>query len=333
VPDPLRVVVVGCGDIATTGHLPAIARSQDAALVGVVDRDPEQGTRASQAYAVPVLAGIEEAHGAGAGAVVIATPPEISPGLTRQAIGLGLDVLCEKPMAVDLASAEAVLALTERSASIVQIGLKNRFSPLVRATRGWIETGRIGSPVAFTLGGFDEAHDPDDVLHTSRIGHFLDTAPSFVHEGAHFADHVAYLSGSTPTSVRAVGVRSRPELPSENFVSALVGYANGDVARLEIGWQLPASPVGEFRVLGPDGVAIVDRPGGTATLHTRSGTEVVRLEGAWNDVCFDAQLAHFIACVRARVEPETSTRVGLDSLRLGVAVAQAMRSGETVSWP
>lgn len=327
---PLRAVVVGCGDIATTGHLPALARSADVTLVGVLDTSARHRRAAAGAYGVAELPDLDAAVTAGAEIAVVATPPEVSPRLTLAAVAAGLDVLCEKPMAVDLAAAEQVRVAVAATDRIVQIGFKNRFSPLVRALRGWVAQGRLGSPVAYTLGGFDERYDPADPVHTGRIAHFLAHGPSFVHEGAHLADHLAYVTGARPVDVRAVGVRSRPELPAENFVSALVRYDNGDVARLEIGWQFPVSPPGEFRALGPDGVVLLDRPGGVVTLHTRDGTEQVRLERPWNDLCFDAQLAHFVDCVRRRVTPETSVEAGVASLRLGLAVAEATASGAVV---
>ncbi|WDZ82654.1 Gfo/Idh/MocA family protein [Micromonospora cathayae] len=327
---PVRAVVLGCGDIAATGHLPAVARSADVTLVGVLDSSAERRRAASAAYRVPELPDLAAAVRAGADVAVVATPPEVSPHLTMAAVAAGLDVLCEKPMAVDLGTAERVRTAVAATDRIVQIGFKNRFSPLVRALRRWVRAGRLGAPVVYTLGGFDERYDPADTVHTGRIAHFLAHGPSFVHEGAHFADYLAYVTGARPVDVRASGVRSRPDLPAENFVSALVRYDNGDLARLEIGWQFPVSPRGEFRALGPDGVVLLDRPGGVATLHTADGTEQVRLDRPWNDLCFDAQLAHFVDCVRRRATPETSVEAGLASLRLGLAVAEATATGAVV---
>lgn len=331
-PEKVSVVLIGCGDIALSGHLPALRRSQEVDLTGVVDSDDGRAEAAARRFETERIADLEMAWQRGARAVVLATPPTVSPALTFEAIALGMDVLCEKPMAVDFAVAQKVAQATAASVQVVQIGFKNRFSPLVRAVRRWIETGKLGSPVAFTVGGFDEAYDPNNLEHTNRISHFLQEAPAFVHDGAHYADYLAYLTASTPVRIRATGITSRSALPSENFVSALVDYSNGDVARLEIGWQFPTSPRGEFRALGPEGVALLDRPNGTATLLSRTGNETVTLDRTWNDVCFDAQLEHFVACVRTRAEPETSVRAGLDSLRLGLAATEAMRSGDTVSW-
>lgn len=333
----LRVVQVGCGDIAGTGHLPAIERSDDVTLVGVVDVVAEHRDAAAQRYGVPAWTDLEPALTAGAEAAVVAVPPHVAPDLTVAALRAGLDVLCEKPMAIDVAAAERVQEVAEGGDRIVQIGFKNRFSPLVRAVHGWLREGRIGTPVVYTLGGFDERYDAADVRHVERIQDFLAHGPSFVHEGAHLADYLAFLTGAEPVSVQAGGVRSQELFGSENFVSALVSYDNGDLARLEVGWFFPISPRGEFRVLGPRGVALVDRPGQVATLTARDDrgdlvTDSVGLSRPWNDECFDRQLAHFVDCVRRRAVPETSVRSGVASLRLGCAVVESMRSGEAVRW-
>lgn len=323
---PLRIGVIGCGDIAVTGHLPALQRSPQVELVAVLDADPQRAAQAAAAYDCRVAWSLEGLCELGVQAVVIATPPHVTPRLTRSAIGAGLDVLCEKPMAVSLDIALEVERAARASTRIVQVGFKNRFSPLVRAVHDWIERGELGHPIAFTLGGFDEALDPADPVHEQRIRAFLSTAPSFVHEGAHFADHLAFLTDSEPITVAAIGLRSMADLPSENFVSAVVRYRNGDVARLEIGWLFPTNPIGEFRALGPDGVAIVDRPGGVASLVRRDRTKQIRLDRPWNDVCFDRQLEHFVSCVRTRTAPETSVAAGVASLRLGQLIVRALRN-------
>lgn len=333
---PVRLLQVGCGDIATTGHLPALERSSDVELAGVVDVVPEHRDTAAGRYGVPAFASLADALRTEPQAAVVAVPPHVAPELTTAAIRAGLDVLCEKPMAINLDAAEEVARVAEASDRVVQIGFKNRFSPLVRAVRDWLDEGRIGSPAVFTLGGFDERYDPRDGLHTERIQNFLRHGPSFLHEGAHFADHLAFLTGATPVDVQSAGIRSTDHFESENFVSALVKYDNGDLARLEIGWFFPWSPRGEFRVLGSNGVALVDRPAQVTTLTTRDSngdlvTESVHLERPWNDECFDRQLAHFVKCVGDRSVPETSVAAGLASLRLGSAVVKALNYGKVVA--
>lgn len=321
----VRMGLIGCGDIATTGHLPALQRSSDVELIAVVDANTSRAQAVADRHGCTLARSLDELVALGVHTVVIATPPHVTPDLPRVTIAAGLDVLCEKPMAVTVAAALEVEQATRASDRIVQIGFKNRFSPLVPAVRDWIERGELGGQIAFTLGVFDEVLDPGDPEHEERIRGFLSTAPSFVHEGAHLADHLAFLTGPEPVAVSAVGLRSRSDFAGEDFVSAAVRYGNGDVGRLETGWLFPTNPVGEFRALGPEGVALVDRTGGVATLFRRDRTEEVRLDRPWNDVCFDYQLEHFVSCVRARTEPETSVAAGVASLRLARWIVEALR--------
>lgn len=323
----LPIGVIGCGDIALSGHLPAVQRHPGIRLIAVADAHPNRSAHAASVHGCRAVDSLDDMVAMGVRAVIVATPPDVTPRLTREALAAGLDVLCEKPMALDVFAAEQVAAAAREHSRIVQVGFKNRFSPLVRAVHDWIKADKLGSPLVFTLGSFDEALDPGDSLHSDRIRSFLAQAPSFVHEGAHFADYLAMLTESEPIRVSAIGQRSRPDFGTANFVSTLVEYANGDIARMEIGWMFPINPAGEFRVLGPDGVAIVDRPGGVATLHRRDGSEQVTLAGPWNDVCFDLQLQHFIDCVRSRSTPEASAEAGIASLRLGRWVAECLSHG------
>lgn len=324
----LRAVLAGCGDIGLRRHLPALGRSAAFDLSAVVDAREAARSAAARRSGAPAYPTLAEALVTQPDAVIVATPPEVTPGITREAIERGLAVLCEKPMAVDAGTARAVHEAAVRSGGLVQVGFTNRFSPLVAELRERI--GELGAPLVFTLGAYDERYDPDDPRHLERILHFLETGPAFVHEGAHLTDYVRFLGGGRPRRVAAAGVRSRPEFPSENWTAAVVEYETGDVARLEVGWLLPALPAGHFRVMGPNGSAEVDRRRGRLTFEGPGGATASELSEPWDDVCFAAQLDRFGAAVRGEVEVAPTTADGVAGLELTEAIVAAMRSGTTV---
>jgi len=328
------LVVIGCGDIAQSGHLPAIARHPGARLLAVADRIADQAHAAGACYDVPSFTDYRAALAQpGVDAAIVATPPEATPQITLDAIAQGKDVLCEKPMAIDLTSAERVEWAAREAGRIVQIGFKNRFSPLVRTLQRWIADGRLGAPLVFTIGSYDERYDPTDAPHKRRIMHFLNHGPSVVHEGAHTADFLRFLGQGIPVQIMAVGLRSRPEFPSENFTAAVITFDNGDVARIEIGWFFPHMPHGDFRVWGPEGVAELNRPERWVRLHTQTETIREDMSVEWNSTCFDAQLSHFLECITSHQEPETNTRTGIASLQLTTAVVKSIRTGRPVALP
>jgi predicted dehydrogenase len=179
------------------------------------------------------------------------------------------------------------------------------------------------------MSGLDEPVPHVDPRHDAKILQTLALGSAFVHDGAHLADYLAYLLDEPPLTVTAVGVTA-PGAPSETFVSALVRYRSGDIARLEIGWRFPTTSPDEFRLLGPHGVITIDREAGTLELVSATDVERFESDRDWNTECFDRQLDHFLDCVRNRRRPAPSARDGLASVQLCDAVTRSLRSCATV---
>jgi predicted dehydrogenase len=307
---------------------PALARSPAFDLAAVVDAREAARTDAARRSGAPAYPTLAAALVTQPDAIVVATPPEVTPAITREGIERGLAVLCEKPMAVDAFAARAVHEAAVRSDALVQVGFTNRFSPLVEELRARVAD--LGTPLVYALGAYDERYDPADTRHLERITAFLAAGPAFVHEGAHLTDYVRYLGAGRPRRVSAAGVRSRPEFPSENWTAAVVEYDTGDVARLEVGWLLPALPPGHFRVMGPEGSAEIERRHGRMSFETAAGREVIELPRPWDEITFARQLDRFGAAVRGEAEVDPDTADGVASLELSEAIVTAMRTGTSV---
>jgi predicted dehydrogenase len=154
--------VIGCGDIATTQHLPALVAAPRVRLAAVCDADEGRARAAAQRFGAPRHATDYRAvlDDPLVDAVVVATPPWVTPRLTMEALRAGKDVLCEKPMATSLPVAREVAAVERETGGLVQVGFTYRHGPLMEALRGWIAAGRLGRPLALRVGIFDELYDP-----------------------------------------------------------------------------------------------------------------------------------------------------------------------------
>src|SRR3989304_2679837 len=78
-------------------------------------------------------------------AVVIASPNDTHAALVREAARAGKHVFCEKPIALDLPSADAALAEAARQGVKLQIGFQRRFDPAYREARQAIADGELGA--------------------------------------------------------------------------------------------------------------------------------------------------------------------------------------------
>ena len=329
----LGVAVVGCGEIATSRHLPAIADEAGVRLIATCDADEGLALDAAGRFgAAGATADLAEVLGdPKVEAVVVATPPWVTPRVTIAALQAGKDVLCEKPMATVLEDARAVARAAEATGRLVQVGLTYRHSPLLAALRRWIAEGRLGRPVVARLDLFSETWDQHgDPAHRTRMLATLASGPPSVHDGAHAADHLHYLLDTEAVRAAAFALASRPEFPAPNYNLAWVELANGDRAALEVGWLYPSLPATRYELIGPAGRAWMDWAGGRAGVESVAGDDAVDLGEGWAAACFAIQLDHFLRCVADRSAPVPGVREGLASLGLTLAVAEALATGRPV---
>lgn len=179
------IVLVGCGEIATVGHLPALRSLQAAgevALLGVCDGDPARAEQAARAFGVArhdtdwrrLVADT------GAQAVSLCVPPGPNAELAVAALEAGLHVLCEKPPGRTLQQAAAMAAAAAARPELVHmIAFNRRFAPLY--VRAMERSRRLAPPHAFhgrfTRGALGAApsNGLDDWI-TSDGSHALDLA-------------------------------------------------------------------------------------------------------------------------------------------------------------
>lgn len=329
--EAIGIGVIGCGDIAAMRHIPTIAGFPGVRLAALCDADINRARQLAADYEVPLavadykqLLQLDEVD-----AVVIATPPWITPYIAIDCLHAGRHVLCEKPMAVDVATANKVREVELATGKRVQVGFTYRHGLLLETLRGWIADGRLGAPLVFRIGVFDETWDPEgSPEHYARIYRTMQHGSPSIHDGAHVADFLHFLTGSTVVGVEALGFKSREEFPSSNYDLAIVRFANGDLAKVEIGWFFPVFPTGEFEVLGPRGIAIFDRTAQFVRLQTDKGVETVTLDEDWGQSCFRIQLDRFIAGIRLDRPFVPGTAEGIASLSLTKAIEAAIARTE-----
>jgi predicted dehydrogenase len=207
---PLRVAVVGVGDFGRN-HV-RVWRELGAEIVGVVDTNPERARAVAAAFGTEVLPDLE-AVAARAEAASVAVPTVDHAAVGCRLMELGLDVLVEKPIAVSLAEADALISTAARRKRILMVGHLERFNPGVVAAQKilvrplFFEGHRLG---VFTPRSLDI-----DVVFDLMI---------------HDLDIVLALTASEVTEVKAVGI---PILTDKiDIAHARLAFASGAVANL-----------------------------------------------------------------------------------------------------
>jgi predicted dehydrogenase len=326
--DKLRVLVLGGGFFGKNWlrELPACAECE---VAGVVAKHPELLAAVGEEFKVPVERrfatigdGLERA---GAQAVVVALPEMVHKEAILAALGRGLHVLTEKPLAMTMAEAADIVRAARCSpASVVMVDQNYRWRPQNRTLRQAVRDGRIGRVASVSY----EYRQP--ITRTTTDAWREQMPHPFLHDMApHHFDLLRASTGLECQQVMAVGVRPAwswyKGVPS---VDAILSFEQGVSA------SYTGSMVARGLATPQDGIITVVGEGGTLRLEPDSrvvwydeagGSEVIApVTMPFTDLA--ATLREFLAAIREGRKPETHLE---DNVRTLAMVAAAIRSVET----
>lgn len=337
----IHVVILGLGFMGKV-HARCYRANPDARVVGVVDADHEraQATLTELGLNHVVVAGslAEVLAQTTADVADICLPTDAHPTAAAAAFAEGLDVFCEKPIALDVASAEAMTRQAAAAGRQLMVGHCLRFWPEYRALKAMLndaEAGRLlaltlfrrSSRPAYTAGNWTA--DPTRCLGAALDLHIHDT------------DVVHYLLGA-PERVFSRGVR----LPT-GWDHLQTHYVFPDCAvQAEGGWSFPEGwgfQMG-FSALFENGSLDFDSLVGGGLRKNIGGKAVpvdltpetdTPAEGNLAGLeAYQRQLDYFIACL-TRGEPVriNTGEQATASLRTLQAEIESATTGQPVSLP
>ena len=307
---PVRICMVGAGRVGKNHSNSIIRHVPGGQIVALVDPVKEvlEATKTEfgieQAYETLEQA-IERADFE---AVIITTPTFTHKQLALLAAEHGKHVFLEKPMALNLAECDAILAGTRRAGVLLQLGFMRRFQPEFTAAAKRIEAGEIGRPMmikSLTHGpGLPPAWARD--LRTSNgmlaevNSHDWDTTRWLM--GSNYQrvyTEVANFKGEanhvdTPNFYDNVLVNIRFESGGLGMISGICPCGYGYDARVEIYGDKGIMQIGELE--GQAVVVCTNRDQGLITPIYRTWPE----RFAWGYV---NEMEHFVQCIQNEVTP------------------------------
>jgi predicted dehydrogenase len=163
-------------------------------------------------------------------AIVVATPHALHEEMAVAAFDAGKQVFCEKPLALNSASAERVLAACRKTGGVLGIGHERRYEPAMEEMRRLYESGALGRILHMDA---NVSHNNFRKMDPSNWRRDPKHAPAgaWTALGIHLGDMFVSLAGR-PTRVSARTASQIFPAPSEDFVSAGIEFANGARGRI-----------------------------------------------------------------------------------------------------
>ncbi|WP_104524666.1 Gfo/Idh/MocA family protein [Blastococcus atacamensis] len=311
-----RVAVVGAG-IMGANHARVLHRSRSD-LTLIVDPDERRGRALADSVGAAYSSSLD-AVPEHADAAIVAGPSELHAEIGIPLLEAGLDVLIEKPIAMNVADADDLIKTASARDRILMVGHIERFNPAVLQLDGLIQ-----DPLHIELtrmGPFSPRVSADVVL--DLMIHDLELALA--------------ISGSEVVRVEGIGLKERTE--SLDLATALLQFRNGVTA------TVTASRIGQPKIRR---IELTQRANFLTVDLIRQDVEIRRVDhneflseggaryrqtGIVEIPFLDHQgeplaleLAEFLGCVAERRQPRVTGLQGRRALELALAVRESAQA-------
>jgi predicted dehydrogenase len=350
----VRVAVVGLGAIGLMAHVPGYLSCPDAEVVAVVDTDPANATAGQRAVeqatgrTVPAFSSLEDLITSQlADAVSIAVPNVFHVPLALQALGAGLHVLVEKPVALTVADAVELGHAAREAGRVLMVGQTHRYRDDVQALKRFVDDGSLG----------DIYHAEARILRRrgTPTGWFTEMALSgggpLVDIGVHALDLAWWLMGK-PTPAMVLGhvhqgigndhpdfvERWTAQMPrnqdnriydTEDFATALIRFDTGATLNLTTSWNINGRE--DDRIIvnlygSRAGISLEPPAVYSMAHHVLTTTALPVSMGNPHQV----EMHHFIDCVRTQHEPMSPVADAIVVTAMLGAIGESSRARDAV---
>lgn len=348
---PVGVAVIGCGSISQWSHLPAYAAMAETGLtkiVAVCDSVTERAAEMAAKYQAKAYTDYQSLlKNTEIQAVSVCTPNFIHAEVSIAALNAGKHVLCEKPMAVTAAEAEAMIAAT--TAAAAKSGLKlmiaqsQRFAPAHIKAKAIVESNVLGKifsfDTAFCHGG-PEGWCADK---SNKTWFFRKNAAHFGAMGdlgVHKIDLIHYLLGEKIVETAAfIGTFAKKDendqlISVDDNAVCILKTEHGILGQLTAAWTHAAGENNYTRIYGENGILrIYDDPDYAIIVTKKDGETIYhKLREIFTNDKPEPNGVYkaFIGSIIHGTEPPVNGCDGYQALKVILACFESSRTGRIV---
>lgn len=350
----LRLALIGCGRISFK-HVEAAVKNKDRiALVACCDPKEDRALAKSVEYGKATgLPGpavyadfrrmLREVK---PDIVAIATESGYHPAIAIECSATGAHVICEKPMALSTADADAMIAAARKAGRKLAVCFQNRFNAPVQMARKAYDGGRFGRML----------HGAVQVRWNRNEGYYAE-APwrgtwaldggTLMNQCTHGIDLLQWMMGGDAVRVQAATRRFLRPIEAEDFGAAIVEFASGAVGIIEGTADVYPSNLDEtLSLFGSKGSVVI---GGLAVnkigvwrfadaAMAGDTEEKVLVPGEKDPPTVygfghSALYADFLDAIEGGREPLVSGEAGKKALEIILAIYKSQKTGKAVELP
>jgi predicted dehydrogenase len=224
---PLRYALIGCGGVIAPTHIQALAQLPGAQIAAMSDLDAVRGAPRAESAGCPFFVDyhdmLAEIH---PDVAVVCAPHPFHAPIALDCFAASAHVLVEKPIAVEVADADAMIAAAEAAGRILAVSFQFRFRPEVAQARALIANGELGELVRVLC--VEPWFRPAAYYRSAgwRGTWAGEGGGVLMNQGPHGLDILCYLAGM-PTRVWGWTRTRAHAIEVEDSAQAMLEFANG----------------------------------------------------------------------------------------------------------
>jgi glucose-fructose oxidoreductase len=329
----LGFAVVGLGKLALGEIMDAFTAARRAKVTALVSGNRDKALRVAARYGVPE-SGIYDyadfdriADNPAVDVVYIVLPNALHRQFAERAFRAGKHVLCEKPMATNVADCEAMIAASRAANRKLMVAYRCQFEPHNLMAMRTLRHGDLG-PVRVVAADIGRATDPRDPADQWRLNRALAGSGSLFDIGIYALNAARFLVGEEPVEVRAQ-LYAPPNDPRFREVEDVVVWT----MRFPGGAQFHGSTSYSYsftnciQVTCDRGVMVLDPSMEYHAQRLRIRDRVIQ----WSPIDqFAREMDHFCMAITDNLPIVADGAEGMQDVKLMLAILEAGRTGRTI---
>ncbi len=324
----IRYGILGFGHHGERRLAPAFRNTHNATLAGIWRRDRAKGQENAAKFGIAHVFHTPEELCASAeiDAVFVASPDALHLPHTLLALAHGKPVLCEKPLAMNAAEAEEMLAAAQRAGLAFGVAQNFRWNRSLERMRALVAESAVGTPVFAAASFCFQSEKSPRTWFTDKN---LACGGPIGDVGIHCIDALRFVLQQDVTAVTTLARQDADSGPIEASAALALEFTGGTLASVHVSFRALYRTY--FEVTGADGVLTaengltVDRP--VEIVH-RQGGAVISSEELSNADAYSRMLDSFAATIETGAPFAASGEDAINNQRTLDAAFQSWRSGK-----
>jgi predicted dehydrogenase len=316
----VKIALIGCGNISDTYLQNAPRLGLEVAYVA--DLDSAKAEQKAQQYGLQALP-LEAVYDSDAGAILNLTIPAAHGEIALRSLEAGKHIYNEKPLALSLEDASAMLALGKQKNLRIGCAPDTFLGAGLQTARAFLESGGIGQPVGASLHmigtGPDTWHPNPSFFFEPGAGPLFDMGPYYITAMVHLFGAVQCVTafGKKTRSQRQDKHGKLFEVHVPTHISAVLEHASGVLVTLTVSFDAVCGTNQNIEIYGAQGALVVNDPNNFSGDLRYSDGRGQWGHGNWHTLSINRPYA------------ENSRGIGLKDMIVGIAENRPHRaSGE-----